>query len=99
MFQYNQSAILTPYIREVIEDFSRYDPRSKTDHTPAADHLFKVRDDAKPISEKIAQTFHTFVAKSLFAIKRARPDNPPQFLFLRQDLLNQTKTIGRNWYV
>ena len=65
---------MTPYILEVIEDFSKYDPGSKTAHTPAADHLFKVRDDARPISETLAQTFHTFVAKSLFATKRARPD-------------------------
>ena len=36
--------------------------------------MFKVRDDAKPISENLAQTFHTFVAKSLFATKRARTD-------------------------
>ena len=65
---------MTPYIREVIEDFSKYDPGSKTARTPAADHFFKVQDDAKPISEKLAQTFHTFVAKSLFATKRARPE-------------------------
>ena len=65
---------MTPYICEVIDDFSKYDPGSKTARTPAADHLFKVRDDAKPISEKLAQTFHTFVAKSVVATKRARPD-------------------------
>ena len=63
---------MVTYIREVIEDFRKYDPGSKTARTPAADHLFKVRDDARPISEKLAQTFHTFVAKSLFATKRAR---------------------------
>ena len=72
----------TPYIREVIEDFSKYDPGSKTARTPAADHLFKVRDDAKPISEKLAQIFHTFVAKSLFATKRARPDIATAVSFL-----------------
>ena len=73
---------MTPYIREVIEDFSKYDPGSKTARTPDADHLFKVRDDARPISEKLAQTFHTFVAKSLFATKRARPDIATAVSFL-----------------
>ena len=73
---------MTPYIREVIEDFSKYDPGSKTACTPAADHLFKVRDDVKPISENLAQTFHTFVAKSLFATKRARPDIATAVSFL-----------------
>ena len=73
---------MTPYIREVIDDFSKYDPGSKTARTPAADHLFKVRDDARPISEKLAQTFHTFVAKSLFATKRARPDIASTVYFL-----------------
>ena len=44
--------------------------------------MFKVRDDARPISEKLAQTFHTFVAKSLFANKRARPDIATTVSFL-----------------
>ena len=57
---------MVPYIIEVIKEFSKFDPGSKTARTPAADRLFKVRDDAKPISEKLAQTFHTFIAKSLF---------------------------------
>ena len=73
---------MTPYILELIEDFSKYDPGSKTARTHADDHLFKVRDDAKPISEKLAQTFHTFVAKSLFANKRARPDIATAVSFL-----------------
>ena len=30
---------MTPYIREVIEDFNKYDPGSKTARTPAADPL------------------------------------------------------------
>ena len=73
---------MTPYIREVIEDFSKYDPGSKTARTSAANHLFKVRDDAKPISEKLAQIFHTFVAKSLFATKMARPEISTTVSFL-----------------
>ena len=82
---------MTPYIREVIEDFSKYDPGSKTARTPAADHLFKVRDDAKPISEKLAQTFHTFVAKLLFATKRARPDIATAVSFLTTRVIEPDK--------
>ena len=78
---------MTPYIREVVEDFSKYDPGIKTARIPAAYHLFKVRDDAKPISEKLAQTFHTFVAKSLFATKRARRDIATTVSFITKRII------------
>jgi hypothetical protein len=42
--------------------------------TPAANHLFTVDDDQEKVSESRAQVFHTYVAKTLFLCKRARPD-------------------------
>jgi hypothetical protein len=42
--------------------------------TPAANHLFDVDDDSPPADEAKAQFFHTYVAKTLFLCKRARPD-------------------------
>ena len=40
---------------------------------PAAEHLFKVREDAKKLAEKERQTFHTIVSRSLFLGKQGRP--------------------------
>jgi hypothetical protein len=42
--------------------------------TPAANHLFTVDDDSPKVDEKRGQFFHTYVAKTLFLCKRARPD-------------------------
>ena len=86
---------MVPYILEVIEDYSKFDPGSKTARTPAADHLFKVRDDARPISEKLAQIFHTFVAKSLFATKRARPDIATAVSFLTTRVIEPLDDVCR----
>ena len=58
------------YIQEMLEDFHRFDPSKTVYRTPAADHLFKVRDDQPKLNEQKSQTFHTFTAKSLFATRR-----------------------------
>jgi hypothetical protein len=42
--------------------------------SPAANHLLTVNDDQIKVNEKNAQFFHTYVAKTLFLCKRARPD-------------------------
>jgi hypothetical protein len=42
--------------------------------TPAANHLFTVDENQTKLDEKRAQFFHTYVAKTLFLCKRARPD-------------------------
>jgi hypothetical protein len=42
--------------------------------TPAANHLFTVDDDQTKVDKEKAQFFHTYVAKTLFLCKRARPD-------------------------
>ena len=33
------------YIQEMLEDFHKFDPSKTVSRTPAADHIFKVRDD------------------------------------------------------
>jgi hypothetical protein len=50
--------------------------------TPAANHLFDVDDDCPLVSEEKAQFFHTYVAKTLFLCKRARPDLQTAVAFL-----------------
>ena len=50
--------------------------------TPAPNHLFDVDDDCPLVSEEKAQFFHTYVAKTLFLCKRARPDLQTAVAFL-----------------
>ena len=50
--------------------------------TPAANHLFSVDDDQTKVDEQKAQFFHTYVAKTLFLCKRARPDLQTAVAFL-----------------
>ena len=70
------------YIREIIDLFAKFDDSTKTAATPAADHLFKVDDSSTPLSQQQATVFHHFVAKCLFATKRARPDISTAVAFL-----------------
>ena len=42
--------------------------------TMAANHIFKVNETARKLSEKEAQAFHTIVEKFLFLCKQVRPD-------------------------
>jgi hypothetical protein len=42
--------------------------------TPAPENLFTVDDDCQKLPEEMAADFHTIVAKTLYVIKRARPD-------------------------
>jgi hypothetical protein len=50
--------------------------------TPAANHLFSVDGDQTKVDKEKAQFFHTYVAKTLFLCKRARPDLQTAVAFL-----------------
>ena len=50
--------------------------------TPAADHLFQVREDQDGLSEEQGSIFHTATAKALYLFKRARPNIHTTVLFL-----------------
>jgi Reverse transcriptase (RNA-dependent DNA polymerase) len=73
---------MADYVKTMIVDFREHDPSDKTAVTPAAEHLFQVRDDMPKISEKLAKIFHNFAARGLFATKRARPDIHTAISFL-----------------
>jgi hypothetical protein len=60
------------YIKAMIDDFP-IDLGTNTAPTPAAENLFEVGQSAS-LNKKRAEELHTFVAKGLFACKRARPD-------------------------
>ena len=70
------------YICDIGTDFKQYNPSNNNARTPAANHLFKVQDDQKKLPETLAQVFHTFTARALFATKRARPDIHTTVAFL-----------------
>ena len=63
-----------PYLKNVIAEFPEIILRKSP--TPAADHLFKIRDekDAKPLEEERALAFHHTVTQLLFMATRARRD-------------------------
>jgi hypothetical protein len=61
------------YINNMVDDFPEDLLPTDTAPTPAADDLFII-DDSEPLPKAQKETFHTFVAKGLFACKRARPD-------------------------
>jgi hypothetical protein len=50
--------------------------------TPASNDLFKIDEDSPKVGEKKAQFYHTYVAKTLFICKRARPDLQTTVSFL-----------------
>ena len=41
----------------MLEDFHKFDPIKTVYRTPAADHLFKVRDDQPKLNEQKSQTY------------------------------------------
>jgi hypothetical protein len=53
-----------------------------TAKTPAAGHLFEVRDGTENLSTERAEVFHSTVAKLLFLCKRGRPDIQTSIAFL-----------------
>jgi hypothetical protein len=57
------------YLSKVIEDFPEEIMGVST--TPAADYLFKVREDAKKLNEEQADIFHHTVYQLLFAANSA----------------------------
>jgi hypothetical protein len=70
------------YVKEIVDLFQKHDDTTRTAATPAAEHLFKVDEDAQKLSQSQATIFHHFVAKCLFATKRARPDISTAMAFL-----------------
>jgi hypothetical protein len=64
---------MSDYIIAMIEDFPYKLKPTDVAPTPAADDLFAAGDSEK-LNKEQQELFHTFVAKGLFACKRARPD-------------------------
>ena len=85
---------MIPYLKNVIAEFPEI--ISGKSPMPAADHLFKIRDenDAKPLEEERALGFHHTVARLLFMATRARRDIQTAVAFLTTWVKIQTRTTG-----
>jgi hypothetical protein len=69
---------MADHMKKLIEEFPY--PITKKVHLPAAEDMFAEAKSSSLNPEK-AKVFHTWVAKALFACKRARPDiHPPTTL-------------------
>ena len=81
------------YIDEIIETFSKFDI-IKLKSTAAPEDLFKIDEDDTLLGKHKKEGFHTVVAKTLYATKRARPDTCTlvDFLTTRVD-----KATDRDW--
>jgi hypothetical protein len=77
------SVSMLDYVREIVETFEKEAPLSvgtKTSAAPA--DLFRVNPDSTKLTPERKEKFHSLVAKTLFATKRARPDTATSISFL-----------------
>ncbi len=82
---------MIPYLKNVIAEFPEV--ISGKLRTPAADHLFKIRDekDATPLEEERALAFHHTVAQLLSMSTRARRDIQTAVAFLTTQVKDPDK--------
>jgi len=87
------SASMLPYIDNILEKFPEI--IQNTSPTPAAEHLFKVREDGKFLDEDQAKIFLRTVAL-LFLCMRARRDSQTAVGFLSTRVKNpEKKRLGK----
>ena len=70
------------YLQDIIASLPGELVNGRTVNTPAAEHLFEVNENAQKLDKQRAERFHKYVAKLLFAAKRARPDIQTAIAFL-----------------
>ena len=70
------------YLQDIIATLPENLQTNRTFATPAGDNLFTVNHDATKLSKADGEVFHKYVAKLLFATKRARPDIQTAISFL-----------------
>ena len=74
------SLSMIKYVKEIIEAFPNQEEIKKKATTPAAPHLFQVR-EVKKLDKDKAKIFHHIVAKGLFLCTRSRVDIQPTIAF------------------
>jgi hypothetical protein len=81
------------YIDEIITTFLKFDV-IQLKSTAAPEDLFKVDEDDPLLGKQLKDAFHTVVAKTLFATKRARPDTCTAVAFLTTRV---DKSTDKDW--
>jgi len=74
------------YVKDMIKTFP--EEVVKTTATPAAEHLFKIREEVDKLDEKLASLYHTIAAKGLFLCKRSKGDILTTIAFLTTRVKN-----------
>ena len=87
------------YIRDIVTDFKQYDPSNKNAHTPAGNHLFKVRDDQKKLPETLAQFFMHSRHDIYSLLSELGLISTQQSHFSQPEYFVPMMTIGPSWYV
>jgi hypothetical protein len=86
------------YVKEMLDDFSEDFKPTDSAPSPAAEDSFAIGNSKKLDTER-ANEFHTFIAKGLWASKRARPDINPTIAVLctwvKQPNLDDRKKLKR----
>ena len=81
---------MTKYMKKMVDEFEKKYVLSKMATTPASIDLFGKDDDSPKLDKEMAEDFHTFTAKGLFACKRARPDTATAISVLTTRVRNPT---------
>ena len=68
------------YLGKILNDLP--DDMNELATTPAADHMFKVRDNVPKLNKENAELFHKLVPQLLFMAQRGRPDLRTAISFL-----------------
>ena len=64
------------YVKAMLDEFPVELKDDDTAPTPAPENLF-APSEGEDLDKSMAETYHTFTAKGLYACKRARPDTQP----------------------
>ena len=73
---------MSDYTKKIMDDFEAITGQNKVAKTPAASHLFQVREDTKKLEEEECFVSHNARAKVLYICKCSRPDIQTAVSFL-----------------
>ena len=65
---------MTKYMKKMVIDFEKKYVLNDKASTPASNDLFGNDEKSPKLDDEMREDFHKFVAKGLFACKRASPD-------------------------
>ena len=69
-------------LKQVVEEFERYDTVDENVTTPASYYLFNVNPNAKQLNKTLSEAFHSITSKMGYIMKRGRPDVETTVSFL-----------------